>query len=143
MGGYVNRLRSGLAEANHRLEEALERISDIAIRDELTGTYNRRFLMESLAREQARAGRSRGGYAVCLMDLDHFKAVNDELGHAAGDEALRQVAAAAGRGCAASTSSAASAARNSCSSCRTPTSRGRAPSPSASAPPWRRDPASR
>ena len=98
MGGYVNRLRSGLAEANHRLEEALERISDIAIRDELTGTYNRRFLMESLAREQARAGRSRGGYAVCLMDLDHFKAVNDELGHAAGDEALRQVAAAAGRG---------------------------------------------
>ena len=98
MGGYVNRLRGRLAEANLRLEEALERIGDIAIRDELTGTYNRRFLMETLAREQARAGRARGGYAVCLMDLDHFKAVNDQLGHAAGDEALRQVAAVAGRG---------------------------------------------
>ena len=98
MGGYVNRLRERLAEANLRLEEALQRIGDIAIRAELTGTYNRRFLMESLAREQARAGRARGGYAVCLMDLDHFKAVNDELGHAAGDAALRQVAAVAGRG---------------------------------------------
>jgi diguanylate cyclase (GGDEF)-like protein len=98
MGGYVNRLRTRLAEANRRLEQALERIRDIAIRDELTGTYNRRFLMEILAREQARAGRARGGYTVCLMDLDHFKAVNDRLGHAAGDEALRQVAAVGGRG---------------------------------------------
>jgi diguanylate cyclase (GGDEF)-like protein len=98
MGGYVNRLRSRLAEANRRLEEALERIGDIAVRDELTGTYNRRFLMESLGRELARAARLRGGFAVCLMDVDHFKAVNDTLGHAAGDEVLRQVAEVAGRG---------------------------------------------
>ena len=98
MGGYVNRLRTRLAETNRRLESALERIRDIAIRDELTGAYNRRFLMESLARELARAGRSGGGFSVCLMDVDHFKAVNDTLGHAAGDEVLKQVAAIAGRG---------------------------------------------
>jgi diguanylate cyclase (GGDEF)-like protein len=97
MGGYVNRLRTRLAESNRQLEGALERIRDIAIRDELTGTYNRRFLMESLARELARAGRSGGRFSVCLIDVDHFKAVNDTLGHAAGDDVLRQVAAITGR----------------------------------------------
>jgi len=98
MGGYVNRLGSRLAESNRQLESALERIRDIAIRDELTGSYNRRFLMESLARELARAGRSGGGFSVCLVDVDHFKAVNDTLGHAAGDDVLKQVAAIAARG---------------------------------------------
>jgi len=98
MGGYVNRLRTRLAQSNRELEGALERIRDIAVRDELTGTYNRRFLMESLARELARAGRSGGGFSVCLVDIDHFKAVNDTLGHAAGDDVLKQVAAIAGRG---------------------------------------------
>jgi diguanylate cyclase (GGDEF)-like protein len=98
MGGYVNRLRAGLAGSNRRLEDALERIREIATRDELTGTYNRRFLMESLARELARAGRSGGGLSVCLIDVDHFKAVNDTLGHAAGDGVLKQVAEIAGRG---------------------------------------------
>src|SRR5262249_9556708 len=138
------RLRSRLAEANHRLEEALERIRDIAIRDELTGAYNRRFLMESLAREQARAERARGGYAVCLMDLHHFKAAKDGPGQAPGDGAPRRWGRSRrwpAAACAASTSSAASAARNSCWSCRTPTCRGRARSPSASAPPWRTRPA--
>src|SRR5262245_53029399 len=97
MGGFVNHLRTRLAESNRQLESALERIGDIAIRDELTGTYNRRFLMESLARELARAGRTGGRLSVCLIDVDHFKAVNDTLGHAAGDNVLRQVAAIAGR----------------------------------------------
>jgi diguanylate cyclase (GGDEF)-like protein len=98
MGGYVNRLRTRLTESNRQLEDAVERIRDIAIRDELTGTYNRRFLMESLARELARAGRGGGGFSVCLIDVDHFKAVNDMLGHAAGDEVLKRVAEIAARG---------------------------------------------
>jgi diguanylate cyclase (GGDEF)-like protein len=98
MGGYVNRLRTRLAESNRRLEGAFERIREIAIRDELTGTYNRRFLLEGLARELARAGRSGGGFSVCIIDVDHFKAVNDTLGHAGGDEVLKRVAEIAGRG---------------------------------------------
>jgi diguanylate cyclase (GGDEF)-like protein len=97
MGGYVNRLRTHLGESNRRLEDALERIREIAIRDELTGTYNRRFLMESVARELARTARG-GGLSVCVIDVDHFKAVNDRLGHAAGDGVLKRVAQIAGRG---------------------------------------------
>jgi diguanylate cyclase (GGDEF)-like protein len=93
MGGYVNRLRATLAESNLKLEQAVERIHDIAIRDELTGAYNRRFLMEALAREQARAARLGGSFSVCILDVDHFKRVNDTLGHAAGDGVLRTVAA--------------------------------------------------
>lgn len=98
MGGFVNRLRARLAESNRQLEEALDRIQSIAIRDELTGTYNRRFLMETLAREQARAGRLDASFCVCLMDVDHFKQVNDSRGHAAGDQVLKHVSAVAARG---------------------------------------------
>ena len=97
MGGYVNRLRARVGEANARLEEALGRIRDIAVRDELTGVYNRRFLMETLAREHARAARLGAGFCVCLIDVDHFKRVNDERGHAAGDEVLKEVARIAAR----------------------------------------------
>jgi diguanylate cyclase (GGDEF)-like protein len=95
MGGYVNRLRAKLAESNARLEAALERIGEIATRDELTGAYNRRYLMETLAREHARAARLGGRLSVCLIDVDHFKQVNDRLGHAEGDRKLKAVAAAA------------------------------------------------
>ncbi len=97
MGGYVNRLRARLAESNAQLEGALERIGELAMRDELTGAFNRRFLMETLAREQARAARLGGRLSVCMLDVDHFKQVNDRLGHAAGDQVLKQVAAVATR----------------------------------------------
>jgi diguanylate cyclase (GGDEF)-like protein len=97
MGGYVNRLRARLAASNARLEGALELIRDIATRDELTGIYNRRHLMETLAREHARAARLGSRLSVCLMDVDHFKQVNDRLGHAAGDRVLKEVAAATAR----------------------------------------------
>ncbi len=92
MGGYVSRLREELARANRRLREALDRLQALAVRDELTGLYNRRFLMEFLEREAARARRSGSGYAVCLCDLDHFKHINDTYGHAAGDAVLRHFA---------------------------------------------------
>jgi diguanylate cyclase (GGDEF)-like protein len=98
MGGYVNRLRTRLAETHRKLEEAFERIQNIAIRDALTGAYNRRFLIETLGREQARAGRMGGSFSVCVIDVDHFKSVNDTFGHAAGDEILKQVAAVGARG---------------------------------------------
>jgi diguanylate cyclase (GGDEF)-like protein len=96
MGGYVSRLRRDVAEANQRLQDTLGRLEAVAVRDELTGLYNRRFLMEFLEREAARARRTGSGYSVCLCDLDHFKRINDTLGHAAGDAVLRHFALVAG-----------------------------------------------
>lgn len=101
MGGYVNGLRMRLGESNRELQAAYERIEGLAMRDELTGAYNRRYLMEVLARESARAERLRRPLTLCLLDVDHFKSVNDTLGHAAGDAVLRklpEILAAATRG---------------------------------------------
>jgi len=92
MGGYVNSLRRRLSDSNRQLKEAYDRIGEIAVRDELTGLHNRRFLLEVLAREQARAKRMNTGYSVCLFDIDHFKSINDTLGHAAGDAVLKHFA---------------------------------------------------
>lgn len=62
----------------------------MAILDPLTGLYNRRFGEECLQREIARAERTSGELAVIVMDLDYFKEINDEYGHAAGDLVLRE-----------------------------------------------------
>lgn len=92
MGGYVNRLRERLAQSNRGLARALERIEEIAVRDELTGLYNRRYAMEALATERSRAERLSQPFSVCVLDIDHFKSVNDRFGHAAGDAVLRRLA---------------------------------------------------
>ncbi|HTP60615.1 MAG TPA: GGDEF domain-containing protein [Burkholderiales bacterium] len=92
MGGYVNSLRRRLSDSNRQLKDAYDRIEQIAIHDELTGLYNRRFLMEALTREQSRAKRTKAEFAVCLFDIDHFKSINDTLGHAAGDAVLKHFA---------------------------------------------------
>jgi diguanylate cyclase (GGDEF)-like protein len=63
-----------------------------AMRDPLTGLYNRRQLEESLHREVLRARRLGGTVGVMAIDVDHFKRVNDTLGHEVGDRALRGIA---------------------------------------------------
>ncbi len=88
MGGYVNQMRKRLTNSNRRLVRAMERIEQVAIRDELTGAYNRRFLLEVLERECRRSRRVGSQLAVCLVDIDYFKSVNDNHGHAAGDAVL-------------------------------------------------------
>jgi diguanylate cyclase (GGDEF)-like protein len=82
--------RAALAERETQLERLTARLAEDARRDPLTGLRNRRALAEDLP-EVAR--RSERGYAVVLCDVDHFKAYNDALGHVAGDEALRAIAA--------------------------------------------------
>lgn len=72
-----------------RLEEELR---ERAIRDALTGLYNRGYLMEALEREIRRAEREGRPLAVLVTDLDNFKLVNDRFGHPFGDEVLREVA---------------------------------------------------
>lgn len=76
----------GLALGNLRLRESLRLQS---LKDALTGLYNRRFLEESLDREIARAKRTNTDMAVALLDIDHFKKLNDVHGHEAGDSVLR------------------------------------------------------
>lgn len=79
-----------LALANLGLREKLR---NQALRDELTGLHNRRFLEESLPQLLAHAERRGAPVAVLMLDLDHFKQVNDRYGHAAGDAILREVGA--------------------------------------------------
>ena len=78
------------------LQQNLEHMRTAVFQDELTGVFNRRFVMEVLAREIAYVDRERTSLAVCYCDLDHFKAVNDKFGHAGGDLALQNFAQLAG-----------------------------------------------
>lgn len=84
-----------LARRNLELEVALQRISDMAIHDELTGAYNRRYLMDRMEEEAERCARSGSTFCVCMIDIDHFKHINDTYGHPAGDKVLQAVANAA------------------------------------------------
>ena len=85
-----------LRTANETLTGSLAEISELhlrlqqqAIRDPLTGLYNRRYLDEMLERELARAKRDGYPISLAMIDLDHFKQVNDTYGHTAGDEVLK------------------------------------------------------
>ncbi|MEM8534770.1 MAG: GGDEF domain-containing protein [Chloroflexota bacterium] len=75
------------------LDAANESLRDLALRDQLTGLFNRRYADETLEIEIYRAQRSGLPIGVMLIDLDHFKQVNDTYGHDAGDTLLRAVAA--------------------------------------------------
>ena len=66
-------------------------LKEQAIREALTGLYNRRFLEETFSREITRARRESEPLSLIFVDLDHFKAVNDSYGHAAGDEVLQAI----------------------------------------------------
>jgi diguanylate cyclase (GGDEF)-like protein len=78
--------------AERELTQANLRLHDRAVRDALTGLYNRGYLEESLDREESRARRSNQSLGVMMIDIDHFKRCNDMFGHAAGDTVLRAVA---------------------------------------------------
>jgi diguanylate cyclase (GGDEF)-like protein len=71
-----------------------ERLRNLALRDGLTNLYNRRFLEEMLERLCTDAERRKTSVSAIMLDVDHFKMVNDQHGHAAGDAVLREVAAA-------------------------------------------------
>jgi diguanylate cyclase (GGDEF)-like protein len=70
---------------------------DAAVTDALTGVYNRRYLEEQLVKELAFVRRHGMSMAVILMDLDHFKQINDTLGHQVGDQVLKEFTALIGK----------------------------------------------
>lgn len=83
-----------LEQTNDRLAAAIETLRRISTQDGLTAVSNRRHFDEMLAVEWRRAARSESPLSLLLLDIDHFKAFNDEAGHQAGDDCLRRVAQA-------------------------------------------------
>ncbi len=88
----MHQLRRQAQVRQHELAEALDRIRDLATHDELTGLINRRRMQELMHTEKHRTVRSGRGFCLAMIDIDHFKRVNDRLGHVAGDEVLARVA---------------------------------------------------
>jgi diguanylate cyclase (GGDEF)-like protein len=75
-----------------KLEQALGTINELAIRDELTGVHNRRYLLGLIEKEKERSDRNGRSFCLCLLDIDFFKRINDTWGHSAGDTVLRAFA---------------------------------------------------
>lgn len=90
----LGQLRNSLMRRKNELSEALERIQVLATRDELTGLVNRRHMTELLNQQIKLGSRSGTPACIALIDLDHFKAINDTHGHGVGDEVLRNFAQA-------------------------------------------------
>lgn len=87
-GSHVSGLRNKLRDRNHELREALEVVHHAARHDHLTQAYNRRYVMQTIKAEKTRADRTRRPFSVVILDLDHFKIINDRYGHLAGDRVL-------------------------------------------------------
>jgi diguanylate cyclase (GGDEF)-like protein len=87
----LSQLAHAFDDMARALQKREQKLQEQAISDPLTGLYNRRYLSEFLPRELSRSGRSSTPVAVMLIDLDHFKRVNDSFGHEAGDIVLTAV----------------------------------------------------
>ncbi|HSJ49486.1 MAG TPA: GGDEF domain-containing protein [Gammaproteobacteria bacterium] len=96
VGGLFWHMSHSLAESRRREVEAREaqavKVEYLAYHDSLTGLANRSLLSRLLGQAIHQANRRQGQLAILFLDLDHFKAINDTLGHDAGDELLREVA---------------------------------------------------
>jgi diguanylate cyclase len=92
LGYFGNSMRKRLHQRTIELKIANRRIEELAQLDELTGLQNRRSIIQTLNDEMARSQRSSFPCSVAIIDLDFFKRINDQFGHAAGDEALRTFA---------------------------------------------------
>ena len=86
-----SRLYQDLLTATEKLQEAKVALEHQATRDSLTELWNRRSVLDLLKRELARASREERPLAAVMVDIDHFKRINDEVGHLVGDEVLREL----------------------------------------------------
>ncbi len=84
-----------LARVNTHITLKMQRdiLREIALRDQLTGLYNRHYLLEAAAQKIAESRRHTFPVSLLMMDIDHFKQVNDQQGHLVGDSVLKHVAA--------------------------------------------------
>lgn len=88
----MNMVENVLVDKNEELSSALLRIRELAVRDELTGAFNRRHLNQFTQQQKAMADRRDYRFTVCFVDLDFFKRVNDRFGHSTGDHVLTSFA---------------------------------------------------
>ena len=88
---FTARLRTAkrVLALEYSLKDALEKKRQLAMADALTGVYNRRYFVKHLGRDLKRAQRFGGNVSLLLLDIDHFKSVNDTYGHAVGDIVLK------------------------------------------------------
>ncbi len=91
------RMRERSRRQQQDLEAALDRIRELATRDELTGLVNRRHLLELMEQEHQRSIRSGRSFCIAVLDIDRFKAINQAHGRTVGDQVLRSVAQEASR----------------------------------------------
>jgi diguanylate cyclase len=91
IGSYISSLRNRLSASNHDLSHALKTIEELAIHDDLTHAYNRRHMFQELHKAKNMADRSEIPFSIAILDLDHFKQVNDTFGHQKGDDVLRRL----------------------------------------------------
>lgn len=89
----LQQMSAYMRNQKNKLALALDKIQQIATRDELTGTANRRFMLEKMREEAQRADRSAMPLLFAILDIDHFKQINDSHGHQAGDCALQAFSA--------------------------------------------------
>ena len=80
-----------LLDITEELRQARDALETEATRDSLTGLWNRRSILDLLRRDMARAGREEKPLSAVMIDIDHFKRINDSIGHPAGDEVLQEV----------------------------------------------------
>jgi diguanylate cyclase (GGDEF)-like protein len=92
LSAHISSIRQRSLKRKRELAQAMIKIRELAIRDELTGLFNRRHMQDLLGNERSRAERLNYPWCIALLDLDHFKQVNDRHGHAVGDEVLRSAA---------------------------------------------------
>lgn len=86
------KLQTELADKNVQLRSMNQKLVELAVRDELTGLYNHRFFQERMTEEFARAARYHYPLSCLVIDIDHFKQINDTHGHFVGDEILKELA---------------------------------------------------
>lgn len=88
MVGKLRRSQEDLATVNNTLTITNRELQELSTTDPLTGLYNRRYMIDTLAKELTRAERAKDCCSVLILDIDHFKNYNDTYGHMAGDDLL-------------------------------------------------------
>ncbi len=97
LAGRLSRMRHRARVQRSELAQALARLREHTTRDELTGLINRRHMQELMEQEHQRCIRSGQSFCLAVLDIDHFKTVNEEHGYAVGDAVLRAVSQEAQR----------------------------------------------